>query len=71
MINIILKKIESEDVAKKLQLRDIELVHLHGDMHQQERNSRITSFRTTMPVMVATDVAGKNNLFIRKSNFNF
>jgi superfamily II DNA/RNA helicase len=45
-----LKKVEAEDVAKKLSLRDIELVLLHGDMHQMERNERITAFRTTKSV---------------------
>ena len=34
---------------------------LHGDMTQMERNEVITSFKKKeIPVMVATDVAGKN-----------
>uniref|UniRef100_A0A915LCN1 RNA helicase n=1 Tax=Meloidogyne javanica TaxID=6303 RepID=A0A915LCN1_MELJA len=52
------KKADAEDVSKKLALRDLETVLLHGDMHQQERNERITSFRTNKSVLVATDVAG-------------
>lgn len=54
------KKVEAEDVAKKLTvLRNIDCVLLHGDMHQHERNERITSFRTTKSVMIATDVAAR------------
>ena len=29
------KKADAEDVSKKLALRDLETVLLHGDMHQQ------------------------------------
>ncbi|CAK5094610.1 unnamed protein product [Meloidogyne enterolobii] len=53
------KKADAEDVSKKLALRDLETVLLHGDMHQQERNERITSFRTNKSVLVATDVAAR------------
>ncbi|KAL3091339.1 hypothetical protein niasHS_007132 [Heterodera schachtii] len=53
------KKVDAEDVAKKLALRDIDIVLLHGDMHQQERNERITAFRTNKSVLVATDVAAR------------
>lgn len=52
------KKIDAEDLARKLKLRDVNLVLLHGDMFQNDRNDQITSFRSTVPVMVATDVAG-------------
>jgi superfamily II DNA/RNA helicase len=50
--NVNLKKVEAEDVAKKLSLRDIELVLLHGDMHQMERNERITAFRNNSEVNI-------------------
>ncbi|KAF7639549.1 hypothetical protein Mgra_00000879 [Meloidogyne graminicola] len=59
------KKVDAEDVSKKLALRDLETVLLHGDMHQQfcsilrKRNERITSFRTKKAVLVATDVAAR------------
>lgn len=52
------KKADAEDVAKKLKLRDVDLVLLHGDMLQNERNEQIHKFRAKAPVMVATDVAG-------------
>lgn len=45
-------------MAKKLKLRDVDLVLLHGDMLQNERNEQIQKFRLNVPVMVATDVAG-------------
>jgi len=53
------KKLDAEDVAKKLKLRDIDLVLLHGDMHQHERNERMTAFRCGKKVLVATDVAAR------------
>ena len=35
---------------------------IHGDMHQEERNSVINAFKKQeVPVMVATDVAGMDN----------
>lgn len=54
------RKLDAEDVAKKLKLRDVDLVLLHGDMLQNERNEQIAKFRGKTSVMVATDVAGKN-----------
>ena len=55
------KKLDSEDVAKKLRQRDFKLVLLHGDMLQHERNEHLQSFRKQINVMVATDVAGLLN----------
>lgn len=35
---------------------------IHGDMHQEERNSVINAFKKQeVPIMVATDVAGKHD----------
>jgi ATP-dependent RNA helicase DDX42 len=56
------KKTDVEDVAQKLRYRNVDLVVLHGDMHQHERNEAIEAFRSQKPAMVATDVAGS---FIR------
>jgi ATP-dependent RNA helicase DDX42 len=53
------KKLDAEEIAKKLKLRDVNLVLLHGDMLQNERNEQITAFRSKIPVMVATDVAAR------------
>uniref|UniRef100_A0A914GXP2 Lipoyl synthase, mitochondrial n=1 Tax=Globodera rostochiensis TaxID=31243 RepID=A0A914GXP2_GLORO len=53
------KKMDAEEVAKKLRLRDIDIVLLHGDMLQQERNEKITAFRSIKSVLVATDVAAR------------
>ncbi|KAK0415831.1 hypothetical protein QR680_012145 [Steinernema hermaphroditum] len=54
------KKIHAEELAHKLkQQRDVELVLLHGDMHQHERNEKLKAFRGDVPVMVATDVAAR------------
>ncbi|KAK6050001.1 hypothetical protein COOONC_12493 [Cooperia oncophora] len=51
------KKINAEDLAKKLKARDFDLVLLHGDMLQHERNEHLQAFRKKVNIMVATDVA--------------
>ncbi|CAJ0597377.1 unnamed protein product [Cylicocyclus nassatus] len=53
------KKINAEDLAKKLRGRDFELVLLHGDMLQHERNEHLQAFRKKVNIMVATDVAAR------------
>uniref|UniRef100_A0A1I7ZKL3 RNA helicase n=1 Tax=Steinernema glaseri TaxID=37863 RepID=A0A1I7ZKL3_9BILA len=54
------KKIHAEELAHNLKLkRNVELVLLHGDMHQHERNEKLKAFRGDVPVMVATDVAAR------------
>jgi ATP-dependent RNA helicase DDX42 len=53
------KKTDAEIVAEKLRQRSFELVLLHGDMLQYERNERLTLFRTKVPLLVATDVAAR------------
>lgn len=60
LLIFVTKKADAEEVAKKLKLqKNIDLVLLHGDMLQNERNEQITAFRANVLVMVATDVAGK------------
>lgn len=61
MLVFVTKKIDAEDVAKKLKQRDVvvfstfksfymvhfqDVVLLHGDMFQTERNEQITAYRT-------------------------
>ncbi|KAK6012486.1 helicase protein, partial [Ostertagia ostertagi] len=53
------KKINAEDLAKKLKARDFDLVLLHGDMLQHERNEHLQAFRKKVNIMVATDVAAR------------
>lgn len=66
------KKLDAEELAKKLrQLRNVDLVLLHGDMLQTERNEQITSFRGNVSVMIATDVAGMARKFVYDLFFIF
>ncbi|EGT53299.1 hypothetical protein CAEBREN_28318 [Caenorhabditis brenneri] len=53
------KKLDAEDVAKKLKLKDFDIVLLHGDMLQAERNENLLKFRKKSPILVATDVAAR------------
>uniref|UniRef100_A0A182Q0C3 ATP-dependent RNA helicase DDX42 n=1 Tax=Anopheles farauti TaxID=69004 RepID=A0A182Q0C3_9DIPT len=54
------KKADAEQVASSLRLKENDVVLLHGDMDQSERNSVITRFkRKDVDIMVATDVAAR------------
>lgn len=54
------KKVNSEELAAKLKTKDFEVVLLHGDMDQFERNKVINAFKKQeIPVLVATDVAAR------------
>ncbi|ULU01479.1 hypothetical protein L3Y34_001664 [Caenorhabditis briggsae] len=53
------KKLDSEDLAKKLKLKDFDIVLLHGDMLQAERNENLLKFRKKSQILVATDVAAR------------
>lgn len=59
------KKINAEDVANRLRMKDFKPILLHGDMLQAERNEKLQAFRKDANILVATDVAG--NLFDRKA----
>lgn len=49
----------AEDVANNLRLKEFEVLLLHGDMDQIERNNVIMQFkRKELSILVATDVAG-------------
>lgn len=54
------KKANSEELAAKLKTNDFEVVLLHGDMDQFERNKVINAFKKQeIPILVATDVAAR------------
>lgn len=54
------KKADSEELAAKLKSKDFDVLLLHGDMDQFERNKVINAFkRQEVPVLVATDVAAR------------
>lgn len=54
------KKLDAEQVANNLKLKEFDCVLLHGDMDQADRNKVITRFkRKECDIMVATDVAAR------------
>lgn len=54
------KKLDAEQVAQNLRVQEYDVVLLHGDMDQADRNKVITQFkRNEVPIMVATDVAAR------------
>lgn len=54
------KKIEAEQVAANLKVQEYDVVLLHGDIDQAERNRVITKFKKReVEIMVATDVAAR------------
>lgn len=63
----------AEELANNLKLKEFDVLLLHGDMDQIERNKVITQFkRKEVSILVATDVAG-NKIRLRKivRNQNF
>ncbi|CAH0564672.1 unnamed protein product [Brassicogethes aeneus] len=54
------KKLDAEQVANDLKVKEFDCLLLHGDMEQAERNKVITAFKKNeCPVLVATDVAAR------------
>lgn len=54
------KKANSEELAENLKVREHQVLLIHGDMDQAERNRAITAFkRKEAPILVATDVAAR------------
>jgi superfamily II DNA/RNA helicase len=52
--------LDAEQLASTLILKEFEVLLLHGDMGQQERNKVITMFKKQeVNILVATDVAGQ------------
>lgn len=54
------KKLEAEQVANDLKLKEFDCLLLHGDMEQADRNKVITAFKKNeCSLLVATDVAAR------------
>ncbi|XP_071446281.1 ATP-dependent RNA helicase DDX42 [Hetaerina americana] len=54
------KKANADELANNLKLKEHEVVLLHGDMDQTERNKVITQFKKNeVQILVATDVAAR------------
>lgn len=54
------KKLDAEQVANSLTLKEFQVLLLHGDMDQIERNKVITQFKKNeVSILVATDVAAR------------
>lgn len=54
------KKADAEQVANSLQVQEYEVLLLHGDIDQSERNKVITKFKKReVDILVATDVAAR------------
>lgn len=54
------KKLDAEQVANSLTVKEFQCLLLHGDMDQTERNKVITQFkRNEVSILVATDVAAR------------
>ncbi|KAG8222220.1 hypothetical protein J437_LFUL001418 [Ladona fulva] len=54
------KKANADELANNLKLKEFEVVLLHGDMDQTERNKVITQFKKKeVQILVATDVAAR------------
>lgn len=59
LLIFVTKKINAEEVANNLRLKEFDVLLLHGDMDQIERNKVITQFKKNeVSILVATDVAG-------------
>ncbi|KFM68309.1 ATP-dependent RNA helicase DDX42, partial [Stegodyphus mimosarum] len=54
------KKVNAEELANNLKLKEYEVALLHGDIDQNERSKVILSFKKKeVPILVATDVAAR------------
>lgn len=54
------KKADAEQVAESLKLQEYDILLLHGDIDQSERNKVITKFKKReLDILVATDVAAR------------
>lgn len=66
------QKAHAEELAANLKSKDFNIGLLHGDLLQHERNEVIHVFRKeNMPILVATDVAGKYYFFFLKILLNY
>jgi ATP-dependent RNA helicase DDX42 len=56
--------VNAEEVAGQLRCKEIEVLLLHGDMDQVERNRVITAFKKReTDILIATDVAGTSLIY--------
>lgn len=60
LLIFVTKKLNAEELANNLKLKEFDVLLLHGDMDQVERNKVITAFkRKEVSTLVATDVAAR------------
>uniref|UniRef100_A0A8D8UNV4 ATP-dependent RNA helicase DDX42 n=1 Tax=Cacopsylla melanoneura TaxID=428564 RepID=A0A8D8UNV4_9HEMI len=60
LLIFVTKKLNAEELANSLTVKEYDVLLLHGDMDQSERNNVITKFkRQECRVLVATDVAAR------------
>ncbi|KAJ8665918.1 hypothetical protein QAD02_007580, partial [Eretmocerus hayati] len=60
LLIFVTKKVNAEELANNLKLKEFRVLLLHGDMDQGERNRVITTFRKKeISILVATDVAAR------------
>ncbi|XP_008484723.1 ATP-dependent RNA helicase DDX42 [Diaphorina citri] len=60
LLIFVTKKLNAEELANSLTVKEYDVLLLHGDMDQSERNSVITKFkRQECRILVATDVAAR------------
>lgn len=60
LLIFVTKKVNAEELASSLTLKEMDVLLLHGDMDQSERNKVITMFKKQeVNVLVATDVAAR------------
>jgi len=57
--------LNAEELANNLKLKEFDVLLLHGDMDQIERNKVITAFKKKdVSTLVATDVAGNQIIYV-------
>ncbi|KAH0552279.1 ATP-dependent RNA helicase DDX42 [Cotesia glomerata] len=60
LLIFVTKKLNAEELSNNLKLKEYEVMLLHGDMDQIERNKVITAFKKKeVSILVATDVAAR------------
>ncbi|XP_012540586.1 ATP-dependent RNA helicase DDX42 [Monomorium pharaonis] len=60
LLIFVTKKLNAEELANNLKLKEFDVLLLHGDMDQVERNKVITAFKKKdVSTLVATDVAAR------------
>ncbi|KAK6618386.1 ATP-dependent RNA helicase ddx42 [Polyplax serrata] len=60
LLVFVTKKINAEELSNSLKLKEFDVLLLHGDMDQVERNKVITQFkRKEVNILIATDVAAR------------